>query len=207
MDPTVESGAGSSGRTPTWWVFAAYLATMGAATLWASLASKFVPFPLGDWIAVGAAAAAAVAFAVFVVVDPSFRPDSPYFQALLKRQPGLADTKTRLGAAAALAFLLTFVGVQRGLLDWWTQAQGSSGERVLTIAHWSHRGRSGCSGYSLREAPLLLHPAICTYGLQGLDTPGAPIRVFGPNSAVGVDVSWFEVAPASDRGPMTPAGH
>ena len=190
VEPVIRGSRYSLGQ----WIALIYLVAITAPALWALTGSQFVPSPLGERVTLAAAFAALAAAGLHAVLDPAFAKGGAYLPTLLTRAPVMANMPTRVVVFAAVAFALTYIGVQKGVLEWWSWVAATPGERTLTVSRWSGGGGLGCAGYSFREAPFLIGPALCTRGAAGgARPPGTPIQLFGRVTPMGIDVRSFHV--------------
>ena len=180
------------------WVYGVLAMLVAAGLLWAELATRFVPTPVGGAVSLAVAVGIGLMAGVFAWRSAAFRPDNPRFQTLAAKYPVYARPGTRIPGLALTAFLFTFPATECGFLDWWTSLTGEPGERMDHIADYSRYHRFSCGGFRLVEAPWVLRTAVCAdLAAQARPSPGTPIRLIGRQSPFGVVVSDYRIEPAT----------
>ena len=182
------------------WIFSAAAAVIGFAFSWAFTTTNFVPTHDGDLVALGAALVAAPLAALYAATSYTYSKDNPRFAVAAEKVPALATPAYRTCVFAFVAFVMTFGGVQRGFLDWWTIAFGSPDERVMHVSrYFSGGGRGGgCRGFDLREELLVWRRGLCT-DVRPTNPPvfGTTITLHGQASPFGMLVERYALDPSA----------
>ena len=180
------------------WCRVLVIVTVCSLAIWSMLFSHFVPTPLGEEISLGAALALGAAGAAFGAWGGLFNPErNPNYAQMVARAPIFGNALNRSMALALLGFWFGFLGVEGGLLEWWTVNMGRPGQMLVHVSSYQGQHRTGCAGLNFREAPWLFRRAVCVEYPSTADTPRAhtPVVLRGRASLTGIDISSYEMLP------------